>query len=149
MKQIGRPEVTSPIARPRSPSDSSHCEQYKKPKSEATQSTDIPHLPPPPPPPPPPGPRFSSVAYACDSRRSAGFYKLGSGVEHLHGRGRACWLKTLGGFARDLLELLKEVFRGRPDPFADLHGRGAIIVTVETRTTVIAVGNPRVASIHS
>ncbi|KIM89918.1 hypothetical protein PILCRDRAFT_812702 [Piloderma croceum F 1598] len=140
-ERIGRPEVTSPISRPRSPSDSSHCEvQYKKIRSEATKPTQ-PTLSPPPPPPPPTGPGFSSVAYACDSSRSAGFYKLGSGVEHIHGRGRACWLKTLCGFVRDVLELLKEVFRGRPDPFADIHGRGTIIVTVtvETRMTVTAV----------
>src|ERR1700733_5533172 len=106
MKQNIRPEVTSPIARPCSPSDSSHCgEQSEKPENEATKSTQpIDILYSPPSPPPPPGPGLSSVAYACDSSRSAGFYKLGSGVEHLHGRGHACWLKTLGGFARDVLE---------------------------------------------
>ncbi|KIM89913.1 hypothetical protein PILCRDRAFT_812696, partial [Piloderma croceum F 1598] len=134
-ERIGRREVTSPIARPRSPSDSSHCgEQSKQHESEATKPTQ-PTLS------PPPGPGLSSVAYACDSSRSAGFYKLGSGVEHIHGRGRACWLKTLCGFVRDVLELLKEVFRGRPDPFADIHGRGPIIVTVtvQTRMTVTAV----------
>ncbi|KIM89892.1 hypothetical protein PILCRDRAFT_812673, partial [Piloderma croceum F 1598] len=141
-ERIGRPEVASPIAHPRTPSDSSHCgDQHKKPRSEATKPTQFTLSPPPP---PPPGPGLSSVAYACNSSRSAGFYKLGSGVEHIHGRGRACWLKTLCGFVRDVLELLKEVFRGCPDPFADLHGRGPIIVTVtvETRMTVTAVRNP-------
>ncbi|KIM89926.1 hypothetical protein PILCRDRAFT_201285 [Piloderma croceum F 1598] len=140
-ERIGRPEVASPISRPRTPSDSSHCgDQHKQYESEATKPT-RPTLSPPPPPPPPPGPGLSSVAYACDNLRSGGFYKLGSGVEHIHGMGRACWLKMLCGFVRDVLELLKEVFRGRPDSFADLRGRGPIIVTVtvETRMTVTAV----------
>ncbi|KIM89891.1 hypothetical protein PILCRDRAFT_2168 [Piloderma croceum F 1598] len=118
---------------------------------KSTQPTNTLSPPPTPPPPPPSGPEFSSVAYACGSSRSAGFYKLGSGVEHIHGGAGACWLKTLCGFVRDVLELLKEVFRGRPDSFADLHGRGPIIVTVtvETRMTVTAVRNPGEDSIHS
>jgi hypothetical protein len=104
---------------------------------------------PPPPPPPPPGPEFSSVAYACDSSKSAGFYKLGSGVEHLHGKSHTCWLKTLGGFARDVLELFKDAFRERPDPFVDLSGRRPVtVVLVSTTTTITAVRNPQ-ASVRS
>ena len=132
------------------PSGSSYCtqENNKKNTKARPQSTDVLSAPPPPPP-PPPGPEFSSVAYACDSSKSAGFYKLGSGVEHLHGKSHTCWLKTLGGFSRDVLELFKEVFRGRPDPFTDLRGRRPVtVVLVSTTTTITAVRNPR-ASIPS
>jgi len=105
----------------------------------SVQPTEVSHSPPPSPP-PALGPGFRSIAYAqrAPTHGSPKFYKLGSGVENIH-EGDHLGLGWLGGWVRDVIARVKEMFRGRPDPFADLHSRGPIAVKVDVRHTITAV----------
>ena len=87
-------------------------------------------------------PTYRTVAYAERPHlRSAEFYRSGSGLQYSHSSHRPRWFDAWRGFALDVVEEVKDLFRGPEDPFADLRGRAQIVVGVEVKQTIASVEN--------